>query len=172
MSGKCQGILGNCGLCQGILTVACVVSFKIRENAYFAIWNFKIFSGVTPPNPHNKLLTLKTLLMPPRVLARKRIRCRGGGADQITCLLLCTTCQGIFRQTAWNVREMSGNFVLKIWWEPCYSRGQCSPNKGCWIKRYGGDVGCTGIASNRACQADRSSKRSDWSGQTVSATRW
>ena len=34
MSGKCQGILGNCGLCQGILTVACVVSFKIRENAY------------------------------------------------------------------------------------------------------------------------------------------
>ena len=119
MSGKCQGILGNCGLCQGILTVACVVSFKIRENAYFAIWNFKIFSGVTPPNPHNKLLTLKTLLMPPRVLARKRIRCRGGGADQITCLLLCTTCQGIFRQTAWNVREMSGNFVLKIWWEPC-----------------------------------------------------
>ena len=121
MSGKCQGILGNCGLCQGILTVACVVSFKIRENAYFAIWNFKIFSGVTPPNPHNKLLTLKTLLMPPRVLARKRIRCRGGGADQITCLLLCTTCQGIFRQTAWNVREMSGNFVLKIWWEPWYS---------------------------------------------------
>ena len=116
MSGKCQGILGNCGLCQGILTVACVVSFKIRENAYFAIWNFKIFSGVTPPNPHNKLLTLKTLLMPPRVLARKRIRCRGGGADQITCLLLCTTCQGIFRQTAWNVREMSRRRRRSLMW--------------------------------------------------------
>ena len=31
---KMTGMSGNFGLCQGIVTVACVVSFKICENAF------------------------------------------------------------------------------------------------------------------------------------------
>jgi len=41
--------------------------------------------------------------------------CRGG--EPITKVINATPTDWNFQKPAWNVKEMSGNFILVAWWE-------------------------------------------------------